>query len=440
MRRTAFIALALAALAAALAAGEVQPASRTATHHHARSAARARHASTSHRPESYRTEARRTIERRPEARRSGASEHTASHESERAALDRSRRLAAERYVRYESEHHTVSAAERHSRYVDELAARYEQGYDAGYAAAHAAAERELASEAECHVPRRAPEDSSSTRRSRISAGAPAASDAPSSQQLDAAATDTANLASAESGAPAVDSGQPGFTADAPTPKSATFDTTQAIHRPPVTMEASLLMLREPVPQPLRGSLASLERQNQMLDAEGLQRIEDDTDLENRIADKLLVPLPVSEGLIVNPSLPSLRRYCRPWTAQFLTDLARIHDALFHRPLQVDSAVRPVSYQRQLMRINGNAAPAEGDIASPHETGATIDIAKKGMTWREIGWMRRYLLTLQNAGLIDVEEEFDQACFHITVYKPYAPPRPLRRAVDTASAATGTQGQ
>ncbi|MGH9600025.1 MAG: DUF5715 family protein, partial [Terracidiphilus sp.] len=247
----------------------------------------------------------------------------------------------------------------------------------------------------------------------------------SPRQLDADESDTANLAPAEPEAASAQNIQSSYGAE-----SATFVTAQAQHRPPVTMEASLRMLREPEAPPLRGTLASLERQNRRLDAEGLQRIQNDRDLENRIAERQLVPLPVSDGLVVNPSLPPLRRYCRPWTAQFLVDLAHIHDALFHRPLQVDSAVRPVSYQRQLERINGNAAPAEGYTASPHETGATVDIAKKGMTWREIEWMRRYLLALQNDGLIDVEEEFQQACFHITVYKPYAPSRPMRRAMHT----------
>ena len=87
---------------------------------------------------------------------------------------------------------------------------------------------------------------------------------------------------------------------------------------------------------------------------------------------------------------------------------------------MNSAVRTVAYQRHLLRINGNAAPAEGDVASPHLTGATIDIAKKGLSPSEVGWMRAYLLPLQAAGKIDVEEEFEQACFHITVYKDYAP--------------------
>jgi hypothetical protein len=74
-----------------------------------------------------------------------------------------------------------------------------------------------------------------------------------------------------------------------------------------------------------------------------------------------------------------------------------------------------------MGINGNAAAAEGDIVSPHLTGATIDIAKGPLSRQEIAWMRTRLLTLEQAGKIDVEEEFQQACFHITVYKNYAPP-------------------
>jgi hypothetical protein len=35
-------------------------------------------------------------------------------------------------------------------------------------------------------------------------------------------------------------------------------------------------------------------------------------------------------------------------------------------------------------------------------------------------MRGYLLPLQMAGKLDVEEEFYQSCFHITVYKSYVP--------------------
>jgi hypothetical protein len=195
-----------------------------------------------------------------------------------------------------------------------------------------------------------------------------------------------------------------------------------------TEQAALQMDREGVPVPLRGSLASLARQDDRLEADGLQRIVDENDLTARIAHKLLVPVPASEALIVNSALPPAHRYCRPWTAHFLADLAHAHDAMFHRPLYVSSAVRPATYQERLMRINGNAAPAEGDIVSPHVMGATVDIAKKGLSTQELVWMRRDLLDLEVAGKIDVEEEFEQSCFHITVYKNYLSPRLARPPV------------
>jgi len=173
--------------------------------------------------------------------------------------------------------------------------------------------------------------------------------------------------------------------------------------------------------PLAGSHLSLERQNDKTEGDDLERIEDEDDLADRIARKVLVPVPVSSALTINSDLPENHRYCRPWTAQFLSDLARVHAKQFHKPLEVSSAVRTVEYQKRLMETNGNAAPAEGDIASPHLTGATIDIAKQGLTRQEMAWMRSRLLSQQKAGKIDVEEEFRQACFHITVYKSYAPP-------------------
>jgi hypothetical protein len=190
-----------------------------------------------------------------------------------------------------------------------------------------------------------------------------------------------------------------------------------------TVKTPCRQAKAAVPPPMRGSRESLARQNEKSEADGLERIEDDDDLRDRIEHKFLVPVPVSAKLAVSEDLPQDRRYCRPWTAVFLINLARAHAAQFPKPLIVSSAVRTVEYQKQLMEINGNAAAAEGDIVSPHVTGATIDIAKHGLSRQEVGWLRRWLLPLQTAGKIDVEEEFQQACFHITVYKSYAPPKP-----------------
>ncbi len=199
-------------------------------------------------------------------------------------------------------------------------------------------------------------------------------------------------------------------------------------------------LAEAMPSPLRGSHESLLRQNTRSDDEGLERILDEDDLNDRIAEGLLIPVPTNVSLAINGSLPENRRYCRPWTANFLTDLAHAHATEFKSPLMVTSAVRTVEYQRKLIGVNGNAAPAEGDVASPHLTGGSIDIAKAKMSKKEIAWMRRWLLPLQDAGQIDVEEEFKQACFHITVYDTYEPlpqaqprPRARRRPVKSESA-------
>lgn len=185
----------------------------------------------------------------------------------------------------------------------------------------------------------------------------------------------------------------------------------------------LQAVRLNIPAPLRGSRESLVHQNEMAEADGLERILDDSDLEDRIAKGSLVPVPISSGLHINTDLPENRRYCRPWTAKFLADLSHAHSARFAgSALEVTSAVRTVEYQRRLRMINGNAASADGDIASPHLTGGTIDIAKAGMTAREIGWMRAWLIPLEQQGKIDVEEEFRQSCFHISVYKSYSEPK------------------
>lgn len=175
-----------------------------------------------------------------------------------------------------------------------------------------------------------------------------------------------------------------------------------------------------VPPPLKGSHEILVRQNVVANREGLDRIKDDNDLDDMRAHGFLVSLPTSSALQVDEKLPSNRRYCRPWTAEFLRALARAHYARFHTPLQVNSAVRTVEFQQRLQRTNGNAAPAEGETASPHLTGQAIDLAKHGLSLTEIAWLRGYLMPLVQQGKIDVEEEFQQSCFHISVYKRYLP--------------------
>jgi hypothetical protein len=179
-----------------------------------------------------------------------------------------------------------------------------------------------------------------------------------------------------------------------------------------------------MPPPLRGSHEILVHQNVMADHDGLDRVRDDADLLDLRNARKLVALPEGETLRVDERLPENRRYTRPWTAEFLSVLARDFYNRFHEPLQINSAVRTVEIQEHLLRVNGNAAPAEGETASPHLTGQAVDIGKRGLSQAEIAWMRDYLEPLIEQGKVDVEEEFKQSCFHVSVYKAYRQPMTL----------------
>jgi hypothetical protein len=193
-----------------------------------------------------------------------------------------------------------------------------------------------------------------------------------------------------------------------------------------------------VPRALKGSHEILLHQNEVADSEGLDRIQDDEDILDLRRQSLLVPIPTSRALLVDERLPEDRRFCRPWSAKFLSTMASAYYARFRTPLQVNSAVRTVEFQQQLLRTNGNAAPADGDTASPHLTGQAIDIAKHGLTLTQIAWLRGYLQPLIQQSKIDVEEEFQQACFHISVYKKYLPPTPRRNLASTHHTEPTTQ--
>jgi len=197
-----------------------------------------------------------------------------------------------------------------------------------------------------------------------------------------------------------------------------------------------------VPAPLVGSHDVLVHQNEMADAEGLARIENDSQLAILRAHHQLVDIPESASLELNPDLPDNRRCARPWTVKFATDMARAYYARFHQALQINSAVRTVQYQLHLERVNGNAAGVDGDSASPHLTGQAIDFGKRGMSLAQIAWMRGYLKPLMDSGKLDVEEEFRQACFHISVYRAYMPARksPPHSDVAQLSASAGAANE
>ena len=74
----------------------------------------------------------------------------------------------------------------------------------------------------------------------------------------------------------------------------------------------------------RPSHDSLLRQNEEIDRLALPRIIDDAQLERLKASHELVPIEASEALKIEPSLDHSRRYCRPWTRDFVQDLSEVY--------------------------------------------------------------------------------------------------------------------
>lgn len=177
----------------------------------------------------------------------------------------------------------------------------------------------------------------------------------------------------------------------------------------------------PVAPELRGSRDSLLKQNSEIDQAGLQRIDDDAALEQLEARGVLVPIPASEYLRINPSLKENRRYARPWTVQFIDDMAQEFYKQFRQPLTVTSAVRTAAQQRRLTRTNHNAAPAEGEVASSHLAGTTVDIGKRWLSRKQHKWIADYLASMKEQDIIEPEEERRQACFHVMVSQRYPYP-------------------
>jgi len=167
-----------------------------------------------------------------------------------------------------------------------------------------------------------------------------------------------------------------------------------------------------------GSHELLVQQNVELDKLQLPRIANDVELLSYELSQDLVPLSESDSLKIAPDLPDNRRYCRPWTRDFLEDFSQAFYEEFHAPIQVNSLVRTAEQQHKLRRRNRFAAPEFGDTASTHLTGVSADLSRRGLTKQQYQWIRDYLMPLHDAGLVDPIEE-SQPVLHIMVYDKYS---------------------
>jgi hypothetical protein len=169
----------------------------------------------------------------------------------------------------------------------------------------------------------------------------------------------------------------------------------------------------------RPSHESLLLQNAEINRLDLPRIQDDDELEALKTSGALLPIRASDTLRFDPRLDPSRRYSRPWTRDFTEDMSLAYFHRFHQQIQVNSAVRTVKVQKKLRRHNRNAAPADGDTASSHLAGVTVDLQRRGMSKEQVRWMEHYLFYMKALGLVEPEEERHQWVFHIMVSGRYS---------------------
>lgn len=172
---------------------------------------------------------------------------------------------------------------------------------------------------------------------------------------------------------------------------------------------------------LDGSTESLIWQNIRLDLEGLKRIKNDTELKELVGSGILVPLPLDYCLMTDKELDPKWHFVLLQAARFLEHISETVCPEFNKPLKVNSAVRHEDRQLELISIekNPNAAPVSGNRASPHLTGAAVDLAILDYPENMVEWLKEILLELEGWGVLDatLEEEY-QKVLHVTVFKEY----------------------
>jgi hypothetical protein len=196
-------------------------------------------------------------------------------------------------------------------------------------------------------------------------------------------------------------------------------TTTKVHVKNTKLRRTRAKLKNTLWNPLfRPTHESMLLQNEQMSSMNLPPIRNNDELEELKANGALVGFEESDHLHIAKGLPADRAFARPWTVDFVEDVAKEYYDEFGVALQLNSAVRTVAIQRKLRRHNRNAAPESGDIISSHLAGTTIDLQRGGLTKAQHEWLENYFANLKALGLIEPEEERGHFCFHIMVYQDY----------------------
>ena len=158
-------------------------------------------------------------------------------------------------------------------------------------------------------------------------------------------------------------------------------------------------------QSLRGSAASLDRQNEQARAHDFTLLETPAQVRRFVELGYLVPIRPTENLgIANVSFP----YARPEVRLFLQRLSAQYRSACGERLVVTSLTRPLSNQ-----------PPNASSRSVHPTGMAVDFRRSGNA-RCRSWLESTLLTLEGQAVLEAIYERNPPHYHVALYpQPYA---------------------
>ena len=170
----------------------------------------------------------------------------------------------------------------------------------------------------------------------------------------------------------------------------------------------------------------LAREAQAVERLDLTRFKDQDHLKRAIDQKLLVRVPDhGKGFRIDSRVGThatanrdYYRFARPYTRRLIL---RLGEKYYNRSgggeFVIPSLVRSCRYQN---RIAGSGNPnATVCKKTSHTTGSTFDILIGSISSKELAWMRRILLDLEDKELVLASEEHQQPVLHVMVLPAYA---------------------
>jgi len=193
--------------------------------------------------------------------------------------------------------------------------------------------------------------------------------------------------------------------------------------------AGLLPAAPAMAQSLRGSSASLDRQNLQARRHDYSYLARDRDVARFVDAGLLVPV---EGGAHYQLTGVAFRVARPEVRLFIERLSADYARTCGTPLVVTSLTRPKTRQ-----------PANASARSVHPTGMAVDLrVPAGAACRR--WLESRLLALEGRGVLDVTLERSPLHYHVAVfpdpYLAYVATTTGRPAKTPARAAVATAGR